>query len=101
MERGDIFVISAPSGSGKTTICRALLERVERLSLSISYTTRGRKPGETHGADYYFVDEKEFDKMVKSKEFLEWAPVFGKRYGTSRFTVETIVGSLPRLPMPR
>ncbi|RJP20116.1 MAG: guanylate kinase [Deltaproteobacteria bacterium] len=91
MERGDIFVISAPSGSGKTTICRAILDRVDRLSLSISYTTRGRKPGETHGVDYYFVDEQEFDKMVKSKEFLEWAAVYGKRYGTARSTVDAIV----------
>jgi guanylate kinase len=91
MERGDIFVISAPSGSGKTTICRALLSGVERLTLSISYTTREKKPGETHGTDYYFVDEEEFDKMVKSKEFLEWAQVYGKRYGTSRSTVDAIV----------
>jgi guanylate kinase len=91
MGRGDIFVISAPSGSGKTTICRALLSGVERLTLSISYTTREKKPGETHGTDYYFVDEEEFDKMVKSKEFLEWAQVYGKRYGTSRSTVDAIV----------
>lgn len=91
MERGDIFVISAPSGSGKTTICRALLARVERLSLSISYTTREKKPGEAHGVDYYFVDEEKFDNMVKSKEFLEWASVYGKRYGTSRSTVDAIV----------
>ena len=54
--RGDIFVISAPSGSGKTTICRALLDRVEGLSLSVSYTTRERRPGEIDGKDYYFVD---------------------------------------------
>jgi guanylate kinase len=90
-ERGDIFVVSAPSGSGKTTICRALVERVERLALSVSYTTRGKRPGETEGNDYYFVDDAEFDKMVKSKAFLEYARVYGNWYGTSRATVEAIV----------
>jgi guanylate kinase len=91
MTRGDIFVVSAPSGSGKTTICRALLGRVPGLALSVSYTTRERRPGERHGKDYYFVDEQEFDKMVNSKEFLESASVYGRRYGSSRAAVETIV----------
>ena len=89
--RGDIFVVSAPSGSGKTTICRALLDRVEGLSLSVSYTTRERRPGETDGADYYFVDEEKFDNMLVSKGFLESARVYGRRYGTSRAAVEAIV----------
>jgi guanylate kinase len=89
--RGDIFVISAPSGSGKTTICRALLDRVEGLSLSVSYTTRERRPGEIDGVDYYFVDEGKFDNMLVSKGFLEHARVYGRRYGTSRDAVETIV----------
>lgn len=89
--RGDIFVISAPSGSGKTTICRALLDRVEGLSLSVSYTTRERRPGEIDGVDYYFVDEVKFDNMLVSKGFLEHARVYGRRYGTSRGAVETIV----------
>jgi guanylate kinase len=57
----------------------------------VSFTTRGRRPGETHGEDYYFVSEAEFDKMVKSKEFLEYASVYGNRYGTSRSAVEAIV----------
>jgi guanylate kinase len=91
--RGDIIVISAPSGSGKTTICRALLARVEGLILSVSYTTRERRPGETDGKDYYFVHAEEFDKMVKSKEFLEYACVYGNMYGTSRAAVEAIVAS--------
>lgn len=91
MERGDIFVISAPSGSGKTTICRRLLERVEGLELSISYTTRPRKSGEVHGRDYYFTDDADFDKMIKEKEFLEYAQVYGNRYGTSREVVRSIV----------
>jgi guanylate kinase len=89
--RGDIFVISAPSGSGKTTICRALLARVEALSLSVSYTTRGRKPGERDGVDYYFVDEERFGNMLDSNDFLETASVYGRRYGTSRLAVEAIV----------
>ena len=89
--RGDIFVISAPSGSGKTTICRALLARVEGLSLSVSCTTRGRKSGEKDGVDYYFLDEVKFDKMINSKEFLETASVYGHRYGTSRRAVEAVV----------
>jgi len=91
MVRGDIFVISAPSGSGKTTICRALLARVEGLVLSVSYTTRERRKGESDGKDYYFVNEQEFDNMVKRKEFLEYARVYGNRYGTSYATVDAIV----------
>jgi len=89
--RGDIFVISAPSGSGKTTICRELLSRVEGLSLSVSCTTRERRPGERDGVDYYFVDEEKFGNMLNSNEFLESASVYGSRYGTSRGRVEAIV----------
>lgn len=91
MGRGDIIVLSAPSGSGKTTICRALLARVEGVVLSVSYTTRGKRPGETDGKDYYFVSAGEFDNMVKSKEFLEYACVYGNWYGTSRGTVRAMV----------
>jgi guanylate kinase len=87
MESGDVFVISAPSGSGKTTICRLLVEKVEGLELSISYTTRPRKNGETEGKDYHFISEDIFDKMINLKEFLEYATVYGRRYGTSREAV--------------
>ena len=89
--RGDIIVISAPSGSGKTTICRALLACVEGLVLSVSYTTRERRTGEAGGKDYYYVDETEFDNMIDCNEFLEHANVYGHRYGTSRSAVEAIV----------
>jgi len=91
MENGSIFVVSAPSGAGKTTICRKLLERVDALDLSVSYTTRPRKPGEEEGKDYYFVTPDIFDKMINSKLFLEYASVYGNRYGTSRDTVEAVV----------
>jgi len=91
MEKGDVFVISAPSGSGKTTICRMLLKRLENLELSVSYTTRSRKRGEVDGKDYYFIEPERFDKMVVSREFLEFASVYGNRYGTSREAVRSIV----------
>jgi len=91
MELGNVFVISAPSGSGKTTICRELLAKVEDLELSVSYTTRPQKPGEVDGKDYYFIDDQEFDKMLVCNAFLEFAPVYGNRYGTSREKVRSIV----------
>lgn len=91
MERGDVFVISAPSGSGKTTVCRELLRRVERLVLSVSYTTRPRKAGEIDGKDYVFIDETKFANMISLKAFLEHASVFGNLYGTSREAVAGIV----------
>ncbi len=91
MEQGDVFVVSAPSGSGKTTICRMLVERLDRICLSISYTTRPRRQGETEGKDYYFIGPEKFDKMVNSREFLEHASVYGHRYGTSREAVSAIV----------
>lgn len=91
METGDVFVVSAPSGAGKTTICRKLIERVDALRLSVSYTTRPRKPGEEEGKDYYFIEPGNFDKMIDSKAFLEYASVYGNRYGTRRDTVEAIV----------
>ncbi|MEK6778139.1 MAG: guanylate kinase [Candidatus Deferrimicrobiota bacterium] len=91
MGQGDVFVISAPSGSGKTTICRRLLDQVEGLELSVSYTTRPKKPGEADGKDYYFTDGENFDKMIKEKDFLEYAVVYGNRYGTSREVVRSIV----------
>jgi len=91
METGDVIVISAPSGSGKTTICRMLAKRVDDMELSISYTTRPRKQGEVNGTDYYFIETEKFDKMVDSREFLEFASVYGQRYGTSREAVRSIV----------
>lgn len=86
--RGFMLVLSSPSGAGKTTISRRLLERDPNLTLSVSATTRSRRPGEVHGRDYYFVTSGEFEAMVQESEFLEQALVFGNRYGTPRGPVD-------------
>ena len=80
--QGTLFVISAPSGTGKSTVTNALLARVEGLEFSVSYTTRPRREGERDGVDYHFVDEERFQAMADRGEFLEWASVFGRSYGT-------------------
>lgn len=79
---GTLFVITAPSGTGKSTIAGRLLERVRNLRFSVSYTTRKPRPGERDGCDYHFVDDERFDRMIGEHAFLEWADVFGSRYGT-------------------
>jgi guanylate kinase len=88
MKRGRLFVISAPSGAGKTTLVKALLAGEPRLRLSISHTTRRRRPTETEGREYYFVAAPQFDELVRRGEFLEHARVFDNDYGTSRAFVE-------------
>ncbi len=82
--RGLLFVVSAPSGAGKTTLCKEVLAVVPNLTHSISYTTRKPRPGEVHGREYYFVDDDAFQGMVERNEFAEWAPVYGHMYGTPR-----------------
>ena len=82
--RGLLFVISAPSGAGKTTLCHQLVSMVPGLQESVSYTTRKPRPGEVHGKNYFFVDESTFQKMIERNEFAEWAPVYGQFYGTPR-----------------
>jgi guanylate kinase len=86
--RGLMFVLSSPSGAGKTTLSRMLVAETPGLEMSVSATTRPRRPGETEGKDYYFVDQTRFDEMVAKGEFLEWATVFDNRYGTPRAPVE-------------
>ncbi|MGH8727091.1 MAG: guanylate kinase [Burkholderiales bacterium] len=81
---GNLFVVAAPSGAGKTSLVAALISRDEKVRVSVSYTTRKPRPGETHGKDYYFVSEHEFAAMVRKDAFLEFAHVHGSRYGTSR-----------------
>ena len=82
--RGVLFVVSAPSGAGKTTLCKELAARVPSLKHSISYTTRSPRPGEVHGREYFFVDARYFQSLVERNEFAEWAQVYGQRYGTPR-----------------
>jgi guanylate kinase len=82
--RGLMFVLSSPSGAGKTTLSRLLLKADRKIALSVSVTTRLKRPGEIDGRDYHFIDRAHFDAMVKKNELLEWAEVFGHCYGTPR-----------------
>jgi len=86
--RGLMFVLSSPSGAGKTTLSRRILQGDNHITLSVSATTRPPRPGETEGVDYYFVSAERFAAMVDGDELLEWAIVFGHRYGTPRAPVE-------------
>ena len=86
--RGLLIVLSSPSGAGKTTISRMLLDADPEITMSISATTRPKRPGETEGVDYHFVDEAEFGRLIVAGEFVEWAPVFGFRYGTPKAPVK-------------
>ena len=86
--RGVCFVLSSPSGAGKTTISRKLLEQDDHLVMSVSCTTRAPRPGEVEGEDYFFVSKENFREMMEQDEFLEYAEVFGHFYGTPRSFVE-------------
>lgn len=85
---GNLFVISAPSGAGKTTLVKALIEAMPELTVSISHTTRPKRPAETHGINYYFLSTEEFNAMIANNEFLEHATIFNNSYGTSRTWVQ-------------
>ncbi len=91
--RGLMFVLSSPSGAGKTTLSRLLIERMNGLRMSVSATTRPMRPGEVDGKDYLFVDHARFEEMVKRQELLEWAKVFDNRYGTPRAPVESALSA--------
>jgi guanylate kinase len=86
--RGILFVVSSPSGGGKGTLIQRVLKRVPNLSYSVSFTTRAPRNGEENGREYFFVTREEFDRMVAANEFLEWAHVHSKLYGTARQQVE-------------
>ena len=86
--RGLLIVLSSPSGAGKTTISRLLLEADPEIAMSVSATTRPKRPGEVEGTDYHFVDDGEFDRLIHVNDFVEWAPVFGYRYGTPKAPVK-------------
>lgn len=83
MTRGTLFIVSAPSGAGKTSLLKALLESDGQIRISVSHTTRARRPGEEEGVDYHYVDEETFTRMIEKGLFLEHAEVFGNNYGTT------------------
>ncbi len=87
-QRGAVIVISAPSGTGKSTLIRRLLRTVSGLTFSVSHTTRPPRPGERDGREYFFVGRAEFRRLIRAGEFVEWARVFGHYYGTSRRQIE-------------
>ena len=85
---GILFIISAPSGAGKTTLCKEVIDIYPDLRHSVSYTTRPARPGEEHGRDYFFVPKEEFQRMIGAGNFAEWAEVHGNLYGTALKTLE-------------
>ncbi|HED52281.1 MAG TPA: guanylate kinase, partial [Gammaproteobacteria bacterium] len=82
MSQGTLYIISAPSGAGKTSMVKALLQRLPDVVVSVSNTTRAPRPGEQDGVDYHFTDKAEFERLVEAGEFLEYAQVFDNYYGT-------------------
>lgn len=97
MPAGRLYIVSAPSGAGKTSLTRALIPKLAELrikaAISVSYTTRAPRPGEQDGVHYHFVDEAEFLAMIARGDFLEHAEVFGRRYGTGRSKTETLLAA--------
>ncbi|TCK60981.1 guanylate kinase [Seleniivibrio woodruffii] len=91
--KGKLFVVSAPSGAGKTTLCSRLLGNFGTVGYSVSFTTRKPRHDETDTEDYYFISVEEFEAMIERGEFLEWAKVHNNYYGTSRKTVEDILAT--------
>lgn len=87
MNTGKLYIISAPSGAGKTSLVKQMAADLDDLLVSVSHTTRQQRPGEIHGKDYYFVSEEEFQAMLAQQDFLEYAQVFDHYYGTARQTV--------------
>ncbi len=84
---GNLFIVSAPSGAGKTSLVRAMMERLSGLAFSVSHTTRAMRPGEQDGRDYHFIDKEKFEAMIAAGDFLEHARVFDNYYGTARVSV--------------
>jgi guanylate kinase len=91
--RGLLFIVSAPSGAGKTTLVERLVEQTPQLKMSRSYTSRAAREGETDGVDYNFVSRARFEEMIAAGEFLEWASVFGNLYGTCAEDTERMLAS--------
>jgi len=93
MNKGSIFIVSAPSGAGKTTMCKQIIRIVDNVKPSVSFTTRPPRPGEVQGEDYCFVSEPEFRDMISRGDFLEWALVHGNLYGTSKRQLEELMSA--------
>jgi len=93
MNKGKLFIFSAASGTGKTSLAKALVESTPGIAFSVSHTTRAPRPGEQHGVHYYYVTREEFDRMVANGEFVEHATVFGNSYGTSKQAIEDQIRS--------
>ena len=90
-QQGTLYIISSPSGAGKSSLLNALLTQhnaTGKMQLSVSHTTRATRPGEEHGVHYHFVQVEEFKALIERGDFLEWAEVFGNYYGTSRAAIE-------------
>lgn len=85
---GILFVVSAPSGAGKTSLCRELIDTFPEIGQSVSFTTRSMRTGERNGVDYHFVDHSVFERMIEANQFAEWAQVHGNLYGTALKTLE-------------
>jgi guanylate kinase len=91
--KGSLFIVSAPSGTGKTTLCKKLVSSVPNLKFSVSYTTRHPRRGEVNNKDYTFINRNEFMSMVDKKEFIEWAEIHGELYSTSKKRLEELIDS--------
>jgi guanylate kinase len=89
--RGSLFIVSAPSGAGKTTLCKHLVETLPNLGFSVSFTTRRPRPGEVNDRDYSFISREEFRSKADQGEFIEWAEVHGEFYGTSKKRIEALL----------
>lgn len=85
---GNIYIIAAPSGAGKTSLVSALVKETDGIEVSISFTTRSKRDSETHGVNYFFIGHEQFNKMIEENAFVEYAHVFGQYYGTSRQFIE-------------
>ena len=92
-DKGSLFIVSAPSGAGKTTLCKKIMEALDNLRASVSFTTRKPRSGEVPGEDYTFITEKRFRRMIEKGDFVEWAEVHGNLYGTSRKRLEQIIAT--------
>jgi guanylate kinase len=93
MNKGKLFIFSAASGTGKTSLAKALVESSPEFAFSVSHTTRAPRPGEQHGVHYYYVTREEFGRMVANGEFVEHATVFGNSYGTSKKAITDLIKS--------